>query len=230
MANMEYNNSQVNTMNLSIFGLDPKSYVPGTGSGYIRIPGNVNYTPTATMSKLKLNMIAYFGLVDYDFDNRFGIVATVRRDGTSRFGDGTTDPAVTKSYQWGTFWSIAGRWNIDSESFMKNQELFQTLKFRASIGTNGNQRIQSGTEFVGLNPPGFMNTFRTVTNVYNNLSGIAVTLAPSDLRWETTKQINLGLDFEMVKRRLRGSVDVYNKNTTDLFYLIPVSIILESIN
>ena len=106
LLNAEYNYAQVNSNNMSQRGLDPRTYVPGTGSGYLAdIAAHDFYAARISSSKLKYNLISYFGILDYDFDNRFGLSGTYRLDGSSRFA---------KDLAWGKFWSLGGRWNINN--------------------------------------------------------------------------------------------------------------------
>ncbi|MCG2610607.1 SusC/RagA family TonB-linked outer membrane protein [Flavobacterium sp. SM15] len=217
LLNQEYNFDQLNVNNMRQRGLDPKFFVPNTGSGYLAdIASHDFYGGTVSANKLKRNLISYFGVLDYSFDNRYGVVGTYRFDGSSVFG---------QEKKWGEFWSVAGRWNIDKESFMQKQDLFQVLKLRASIGVNGNQRIVDGTIYAGLNPPAYIDTYANASNVYNGQSGYTVNFGVPDLHWEITKQYNFGLDFEMFHNRLRGNVDYYNKKGYDLLNFTPVSII-----
>ncbi|AZA84823.1 SusC/RagA family TonB-linked outer membrane protein [Chryseobacterium lactis] len=221
-GNLEYNYSQVDVSNMRQRGLDPKTFVPGTGSGYISdTPDNDYYVPQISVSKLKLNMISYFGLFSYDFDKKYGIEGVIRRDGTSRFANGR---------QWGNFWSVGGRWNIDQEAFMDNVKFVDTFKLRASYGTQGNQRIVDGTIYDGLNPPGFTNIYSVTNNSYNANQGYAINFGDGKLRWETTKQYNIGADFEFFKRRLRGSFDYYNKKTVDLYMPDPTAPVLGTLS
>jgi len=211
-ANMEYNFQQLQATNFTQRGLDPRTYVPGTGSGYV---GDLStddvYVPQTSASKLKGSLVSYFGVFDYDYNNRYGLTASIRRDGSSRFDD---------DYRWGNFWSAGARWNIDKEGFMKNQTLFQMLKLRASYGTTGNQRVIDGTTFAGYNPQLYANTYGISTaaaSTYNNGGVQFVNFGYPELTWETTKSGNIGLDFELYKSRVRGTVEVYNKKTVDLF-------------
>ena len=95
------------------------------------------------------------------------------------------------------------------------------LKLRGSIGTVGNQRIVDGSIYAGITPPGFADTYAVTNNTYNNGQGYGITFGSPQLRWETTKQYNFGLDFELFKNRIRGSVDYYKKKTVDLFLATP---------
>jgi len=221
-GNAEYNYSQLNANNVRQRGLDPKTFVPGTGSGYVADTSNNDfYVPQISAAKLKWAMISYFGSLDYDFNKKYGILGVVRRDGTNRFfGD----------KQWGTFWSVGGRWNVDEEAFMENVKFVDAFKIRASYGTQGNQRIVDGNIYQGLNPPGYTNIYTVTNNTYNGNQGYAINFGDRNLRWETTKQYNIGSDFEFFKRRLRGSFDYYVKKTHDLYMPDPSAPVLGTLS
>ncbi|KMQ65407.1 hypothetical protein ACM46_05785 [Chryseobacterium angstadtii] len=221
-GNAEYNYSQLNINNTRQRGLDPKTFVPGTGAGYVAdTSSNDFYVPTTSTSKLKWAMISYFGSVDYDFNKKYGITGVLRRDGTNRFFD---------DKQWGTFWSVGGRWNLDEETFMENIKFVDAFKIRASYGTQGNQRIVDGTIYAGLNPPGYTNVYSVTNNTYNGTQGYAINFGDKNLRWETTKQYNIGSDFEFFKRRLKGSFDYYVKKTHDLYMPDPTAPVLGTLS
>ena len=220
LLNAEYNFSQVNTNTQVQNGLDPDAWVPGTGYGYMQdVPEHDLYVPTISASKIKLNMISYFATLDYDYDGKYGIVGSVRRDGTSRFN---------KDNQWGTFWSVGARWNIDEEDFLKENSFIQSLKLRASYGTTGNQRIASGTEFSGIQPPAFVDTYSFTSAVYSGQTGAILTLGDDRLHWEPTTEANVGLDWEVYNSRFRGSLDLYQRTTKDLFFTQAASPIVGS--
>ncbi len=216
-ANAEYNNSTLNTNNFRKNGLDPKFFVPNSGgSGY---PADTTthdfYAPTVSASRLRNDLISYFGSMDYDFKNKYGLVASYRVDGTSRFLD---------ENQFDSFWSVGARWNIDEEAFMDSFKSIDVLKLRGSIGTVGNQRIVNGTIYAGVNPPAFADIYSnsTAAGSYNNGSAFNINFGYPDLRWETTEQYNIGIDLEMFKSRLRANFDYYNKKTVDLYIDDPV--------
>lgn len=215
MGNAEYNNSVVETNNMNQRGLNPKTYVPGAGSGYVTdVSSNDYYVPQVSASKLYLNMISYFGSFDYDFSKKYGFVASARRDGTSRFiGD----------RQWGTFWSLGARWNVDQEKFMDNVKFVDSWKIRGSIGTVGNQRYVDGTIYSGIIPPGFADIYSVANNAYAGGLGYGIAFGDPQLRWETTKTYNIGTDVELFARRFRASFDFYNRKTIDLFMSDPTS-------
>jgi TonB-linked SusC/RagA family outer membrane protein len=212
MLHAEYNFSQFNGNSIRQRGLDPRYWVFGAGTGYVGDLGTDDvYVPQISTSKAKKSLISYFATLDYDYDKKFGVSASVRRDGSVRFAPGD---------KWGTFGSVAGRWNISNMSFMENQDLFQVLKLRVSYGTTGNDRIVGGSQFNGISPRLFANTSGSSSSVANTYNGQAVNFINfgyPNLLWEETKTANIGLDFEMLKRRLRGNIDVYNKVTEQLF-------------
>lgn len=210
-GNAEFNSSQLDFASIRRNGLDPKTYVPGTGSGYVAdTAANDSYVPVTSMYKIKFNMISYFGSVDYDFDKTFGLSGTIRTDGSSRFNTGK---------QWGTFWSVGGRVNL--ESFINNSNITM-MKLRGSIGTVGNQRIVDGSVYDAINPPYFYDVFSIANNVYGTARGYGISFGYPELRWETTKLADIGVDFDLFKR-LSGSVDVYQKKTIDQFISVPTS-------
>lgn len=222
LLNMEYNYAQVQNANQNQVGLDPRTYVPGTGAGYLAdIASHDFYGGRVNSSMLKYNMVSYFGILDYDYDNKYGVVGSYRMDKSSRFNTG---------YQDATFWSVGTRWNVNNESFMKKQNIFQVLKARVSYGITGNQRINNGTEFSGINPPGFLDTYANSSNVYNGQNGYGISFGYTPLSWESTSQFDAGIDFEVLKSRLRGTFDFYNKITRELFFAVPVSPITGTTN
>ncbi len=200
-------------------GLNPLNYVPGAGTGYVAFnPATPNlYISTVNGTNLSGGTLSAFGTLDYDYDGRYGISGVVRRDGTYRFTDQNL---------WGTFWSVSGRWNIDKEKFMEGS-IFDMLKFRASYGTNGNQNI-SRPAFGFPSLLTSRNVIRELIDVgagYNNIPGSLIygQFANTPVGWEQVAQANIGLDFAMFKNKLEGNVDVYQKETTNLFNSIPVS-------
>ncbi len=221
-ANFEYNHSRLHTNNLRRNGLIPGVFVPNTGAGYAAdLATNDFYVPNASVVQLRNDLVSYFGSVDYDYNKKYGVLASVRRDGSSRF---------VEEYQWGNFWSVGGRWNIDEEAFMDNVTFVNSLKLRGSYGTVGNQRytnigtgITQGTIYAGINPPGFTDIYGVTNNAYNGGTGYSINFGYPLLRWETTTQYNIGADFELNNSRIRGSFDYYNRATSDLFLESPVT-------
>lgn len=162
-------------------------------------------TITGVNSYRSENMMAsVFGRVNYSYDDRYLLTATVRRDGSSRFGS---------ENQWGTFPSAAFAWKAINESFMQDQTFFSDFKVRLGYGRTGNERIADYASY-GL----VSNSHYTFDGKTNN-SG--TTLNPNSpentkLRWETTSQFNAGLDMAFLNDRLALTVDAYYKKTSDL--------------
>ena len=215
-AYLEYFKAHLRQFGYRSNGLDPKTFYPGDGSGFIPVRYDPDeeallFVDTANAERLDAGLFSYFAQVDYDFDRRLGFTGTIRRDASYRFSD---------SNKWATFYSLAGRWNIHNEAFMEGS-VFDQLKLRASYGTAGNQRIAGGSYFTA--PDLTRNFFATGTGYAGFNSIFLSQIANTTLRWETVAQFDVGVDFEVFDRRLRGSIDYYNKKTTDLFQDKPVS-------
>lgn len=161
-------------------------------------------------TKETIRNISFYGRASYSFNSRYMIQATIRRDGSSVFG---------KNNQWGTFPSVSLAWNITEEEFMKNQNLFDNLKFRLGYGVSGNALgFGAYTAVATYGASGFFNyngkQWRTLAATKN---------ANPDLKWETTGMFNVGLDYGLLNGRLSGSIEFYNKKTKDLIWNYPVS-------
>ena len=158
----------------------------------------------------KIRNISFYGRVNYSFDSRYILQATIRRDGSSVFG---------KNNRWGTFPSASVAWNITEEPFMKNQNVFDNLKLRAGYGISGNA--------MGFDVYSSYNTWgATGTFPYNGKSMRSygpLKNANPDLKWESTGMLNIGLDFAFLRGRINGTIEVYNKKTKDLIWRYPVS-------
>ncbi|MBV4360406.1 SusC/RagA family TonB-linked outer membrane protein [Pinibacter aurantiacus] len=177
-------------------------------TGFINDGLGYNNTNAASTSQVtgtnssKYTLISQMGRLNYSYDGRYLLTATVRRDGYSAFG------AMTDKY--GTFPSAAIGWNISNEGFMRNVALINSLKLRVSYGTTGNSAID----------PYKTQTSQIVTQyVYNNQTAtglIANNLGNSGLKWESTTAANLGLDFSILSNRISGSIEYYQTKTKDL--------------
>ena len=150
----------------------------------------------ADYSFYKDALLSFFGILDYNFDSRYYLQASVRADGSSLFG---------KNKRWGTFWSVGGSWNIHNEKFMADVKWLDVLKLRASYGVNGNNNIDHYLQY---------GTYTTTS--YNGLMGMRPdTPANDELSWERNFSWNVGVDFRFLKR-FSGSIDVYHRKTTDM--------------
>lgn len=155
-------------------------------------------------------LISDFARVNYNYKNKYLLQGSIRRDGSNVFGANEV---------WGFFPSVGAGWNIDQENFLKNQTLISTLKLRGSYGIAGNS--------FGFYPLTTKLIYGAVGQFYYNGTQEegaygAIQNENPDLRWEKTATLNVGLDFSMLKGRLGGSVDWYNKKTTDLILPFPV--------
>ena len=141
-------------------------------------------------------MLSWFGILDYSYDSRYYLQASIRADGSSLFGS---------NKRWGTFWSVGLSWNMHNEKFMKNVKWLDVLKLRASYGVNGNNNIE------------VYQAYGTYTStVYNGVTGMRPsTPSNPDLSWEKNYAWNFGIDFRFLKR-FSGSLDVYTRKTTDM--------------
>lgn len=158
----------------------------------------------------KVRNISFYGRVNYSFDSRYMLQATIRRDGSSVFG---------KNNRWGTFPSVSAAWNITEEKFMQNQHIFDNLKLRAGYGISGN--AMGFDVYSSYNTYGASGTFVYDGKTYRTYG--ATKNANPELKWESTGMLNIGLDFAFLKGRLNGTVEVYHKKTKDLIWSYPVS-------
>jgi len=149
----------------------------------------------------------FFGRFNYDYDGRYLFEANVRYDGSSRF---------RADNRWNLFSSFSGGWNIAREEFWKNNtDIVSTLKLRASYGSLGNQNTNDWYPTYVIMPVGTANGSWLINGLQPNTAS-APGLVSSTLTWETVKSYNVGLDFAMLKNRLTGSLDWYNRKTLNM--------------
>lgn len=163
-------------------------------------------------------MISYFARVNYSYRNKYLITATIRRDGSSKFGP---------DYRWGTFPSFSLGWNISEENFIKNNvnRFITNLKLRAGWGQIGNSSLPSSfaytSQFSSINQgiwnPGNRYIFgeKVYTGYYLS------TIGTPDITWETTEQTNIGIDISIMKNSLSLTADYFIKNTKDMLLQVP---------
>lgn len=153
-------------------------------------------------------LISFYGRVNYNYAGRYLLTATVRHDGSSRFG---------ADNKWGTFPSVAASWRISQEPFFKS-EAVSNLKLRASWGMTGNQEIGNYNAISTLSAYswGYIFGGEKTTVV------LPQQYANPDLKWETTTQTDIGFDFGLFNNRIRGSIDWYYKKTKDLLLRVAV--------
>ena len=153
-------------------------------------------------------LIGYFGRLNYSYQGKYMLTASIRYEGSTKFG---------ANHKWGTFPAVSGAWNITSEGFMENQELFSTLKLRAGFGITGTEPID---------PYKSLNTLSFSDYIYYNgewIKSVKPAENPNpDLRWEKKEETNFGLDFGFFNERLTGSIDYYIRKTKDLIWAYTV--------
>ena len=162
-----------------------------------------------------LRMISFYGRINYSFNSKYLLQATIRRDGSSAFG---------KNNRWGTFPSASLAWRMSEEKFIKDLNVFDDLKFRVGYGVSGNslgfgaysaiQTYSTSGWFNYTNANGTQNSYHTLAAASN---------ANPDLKWERTAMLNIGLDFSFFRGRLGGTIEYYDKRTSDLIYTYEVS-------
>ncbi len=161
---------------------------------------------TTTSAYTKQSMLSFFGRLNYKYDEKYLLTASVRADGSS---------ALAKGHKWGYFPSVAGAWRVSDEAFMESSKgWLSSLKLRASWGLSGNAAIDPYSTLTSLSGD----------NVYYYLGSESIagkipsTMGNSDLTWETTSAFDLGLDFGFLNNRISGSIDYYISKTHDLLY------------
>ena len=166
------------------------------------------------ISETQRNLASIYGRVFYNFKNRYLFTITARQDGSSVFA---------KNKKWAFFPSGAVAWVISEESFMESTTWLTNLKLRGSYGLTGNQAIAPYQSLATVRSAGYHEWEPGYAFAGSKTSGLVPnTPANPDLRWETTKQINVGLDASFLDNRIQFSADYYKKNTIDLVQYKPV--------
>lgn len=162
-----------------------------------------------TSQKNEYRLISMFARAHYSYAERYMITATVRRDGSSKFGT---------NHKWGIFPSVSAAWGISQEAFMQDIDWINDLKLRAGWGVTGNQD--------GLKPYKTLELYGASDKYYDSgswLTGYKIDQnANPDLKWKQTSMLNIGLDFQLFNGRLGGTVEWYDKRTKDMLYTYTV--------
>jgi TonB-linked SusC/RagA family outer membrane protein len=154
---------------------------------------------------------SYFGRINYTFNDKYLLTASMRADGSTRFGENN---------KYGYFPSFALGWNISKENFLKDSSTIDNLKLRASWGQTGNQEVENKITQASYSLSGADGYY--LYSDLNLVNGISVNRTPNpNLKWEVVTQYNLGLDFSFWKDKLYGTLDYFNKTTTDAILNIP---------
>ena len=192
-------------------GYDYQYWKSTTPLYYTKSAAGTNLS-TVKASDYRHVMLSYYGRVNYSFDGKYLLTATVRRDASSRF---------SKDTRWGTFPSVALGWTLTEEPWLKNQKVLSNLKLRASYGVTGQQEgignynylpvytysVTGAEAFINGQ---YINTYRPEAYVKN-------------LKWETTTSWNFGLDFGFLDDRIGGAIDFYTRKTKDLLASVPTA-------
>jgi TonB-linked SusC/RagA family outer membrane protein len=210
---LNFNKEIVSKLNLNaILGYEYSSFInkgaTNTAKGFGEI--DADYTDAfqrtspanrtfSTFNSPTTELQSYFARAIFNYDNRYILTATFRADGSTKFG---------KSNQYGYFPSFAAAWDIKKENFMANTAWLDQLKLRIGYGKTGNQDFPSGSAQLRYD--------------FGNANGLPI-LTPinnenPDLKWQSDKQTNIGVDFGLFKSRLTGSIDYFNKTTKDLLF------------
>jgi TonB-linked SusC/RagA family outer membrane protein len=162
-------------------------------------------TTSGGASASESRLVSFFGKAGYTLNGKYSLDASLRADGSSRFG---------KNVRWGYFPATGITWNAGQEDFIQNLNVFNALKFRGSFGYSGNQNGIGNYAALGI---------WSASSSYLDIPGISPgRLANPDLTWETTRQIDLGIEFTILKNRLNVDFDVYQKYTTDMLLDVTV--------
>lgn len=188
-------------------------YISGNISGFASEETQQLHNGTSQIgldgSASEWSLASYYGRVNYDYDNKYLLTATLRRDGSSRFGE---------SHKWGTFPSASVAWRISREQFFQPVSFVDDLKIRLGYGVTGNQNISNYS---------FASTLASAVYVFNNHvvpAELPLMMANPNVQWESVQQSNIGLDATLFRRRLSFTVDAYLKNTTKMLVPMPVPI------
>ena len=167
---------------------------------------------TVKASDYRHVLLSYYGRLNYSFDGKYLLTATVRRDASSRF---------SKDNRWGTFPSVALGWTVTEEPWLKDQKVLSNLKIRASYGVTGQQD--------GIGNYNYLPVYTSsVTGAEALINGQYITTYRpeayvSNLKWETTTSWNYGIDFGFLGGRISGAVDFYTRKTKDLLASVPTA-------
>lgn len=187
------------------------SNIPGgfLDQSFATINGGIGGTYSGSGTKYEYNRASFFGRVNYSYAGRYLLQATIRRDGSSKFGANS---------RWGTFPSVAVGWRISEEAFFPKDIVLNNLKLRASWGRLGNEVALGYYDFLSL-----IETYNDMSQGSVQGSGnnpwpgsIAPGIANSNLKWETTDSKNIGLDYGFFNNRLSGSINYYFNKTEDM--------------
>ncbi|MDR6562045.1 MULTISPECIES: TonB-dependent receptor [unclassified Arcicella] len=207
VAGVSFNSVHSEAFNISTAGGFANNIVNTISNA---IPNSAGVTVTGTTNENNNTLFSYYGRIQYDYQGRYLITGSIRRDASSKFG---------ANNQWGTFPSASIGWRISQESFLKDSKVISDLKLRFSWGKSGNNNI------------GNYNAIPTLAGTSYNFGGntpvvasgqVAAGLANPNLKWETSNTYDIGFDAALWNNRINVSFDAYTKKSTDLLLNLPV--------
>ena len=179
------------------------------------VANNISINDVISNNLSTLRMISFYGRLNYSFNSKYLLQATVRRDGSSAFG---------VNNRWGTFPSVSAAWRITEEEFMKDQNVFDDLKLRVGYGVSGNSLGFDAFYSRPIYGPTGWFTYVDANGTESQYRILGATRNSNpDLKWETTGMFNIGLDFGFFNNRLTGTIEYYDKRTSDLIFDYQVS-------
>lgn len=215
----DFNNHNVKLLGGYSYEENYMQYARAANRGFItdqfgadNLTAGENLFPSDVASSKELSkLISFFGRLNYSFDSRYALTATLRRDGSSKFG---------KNNKWGVFPSASAAWTISEEAFLRDNKIINQLKLRVGYGAVGNQEGITPYNSVALYGRGdeyydngrWLNTYKFTQNANPNL------------KWETTTTTNIGIDYAFLDNRISGAIDYYIKKTRDLLYVYNVPV------
>jgi len=206
--NLNANNHNLNLLGLFEYNFNERNFYSvrskGFASSLLTTQANASLVTSGTTQRDRLALVSYGAFADYDYNEKYLASASIRRDGSSNFGN---------DVQYGTFYSGSIGWNIAKENFFK-VDAINDLKIRAAYGTVGNRN--GITRYAPLDNVQF-------GSYPGGSATVPFNVGNPELKWETTTTSNIGLEFNLFNRRVRGVVDYFNRNTTDLLFQIPKS-------
>lgn len=176
----------------------------------------LNGIPQAQTYQPRLNVVeskqaSFFGRANYNINDRYIFAASLRRDASSRFGGNN---------EWATFPSLSGAWRLSEESFFRNWRSLSDLKLRASWARTGNQAIADYQYYVSYATGDAQSQYRFGDSAFATLRPSG---ADANVKWEATRSVDIGLDFGFSNQRFTGSIDWYDKKTSDMLFFVPVA-------
>lgn len=206
----EVRDSRMTFNDNTYFGYDPelltwKPYDQNTlGSYFSALLGatSLKMSDLESLREISNRFVSFYGNASYSFDDRYNFTGSLRWDRSNLWG-------TSSKYQNKPIWSVGASWNINREAFLSEVPWINNLQLRASYGIGGN---------IGRNTAPYM-TAQYFSGSFGT-TGMVIAPPNKDIRWEKTRTINVGVDFDILRNRLWGSIDYYHKKSTDLLALI----------